>query len=101
MNGGVIKDLLKVLGHGTRAVGRVTHSAGGGAGLVGSGLKGTGRGLDSVSQMGYGVPTAAALGLGAAGAAVAPKVPRPNVNLRSPLDVDFSYKTRNPIEVNW
>lgn len=101
LKGGVIKDLLKVLGHGTRGVGRITHGAGGGAGLVGTGLKSTGQGLKQVSQMGYGVPTAAALGLGAAGAAVAPTVPLPSVNFRSPLDVDFNYRTRNPIEVNW
>jgi hypothetical protein len=54
-----------------------------------------------VADTGYGVPTAAAAGLLAGTATVMPKLPLPSVNLRNPLDVDFNYKVRNPVQVSW
>lgn len=101
LKGGILRDILQTLGHGTRAGGRAINAVSTGAGMAGTGMKATQEGLKRVSQMGYGVPTAAAVGLGTGAAALAPKVPLPSVNLRSPIDLDFSYKTRNPIEVNW
>ena len=101
INPGILRDILKTLGHGTRAGGRAVNAVSSGAGMAGKGMKATQEGLKRVSQMGYGVPTAAAIGLGAGASAIAPKLPLPSISLHSPIDLDFSYKTRNPVEVNW
>jgi hypothetical protein len=99
LQGGILKDLLNVAGHGTRAVGRVLNTTGSGAGLLGKGLQGAGSGLGQVSQMGYGVPTLAAAGLGYGASAVAPDVPTPTVRFQNP--VDFNFSLRKPVDVQW
>jgi hypothetical protein len=96
-----LRDLYGMVGHGSRLSGSAVRGVGHATNMAGEGLQAAGRGLNALSQTSYGVPTLAAAGLLGGTAAVAPKLPLPNVKLRSPVDLDFSYKTRNPIEVNW
>jgi hypothetical protein len=69
--------------------------------MAGEGLQAVGKGVNMLGSAQYGVPTLAAAGLLGGTAAVAPKLPLPNVRFQSPLDVDFSYKTRKPVEFEW
>lgn len=96
-----LRDVYALLGHGTRLGGSAVRGVGHATNLAGEGLQLAGRGLNQLSQAQYGVPTLAAAGLLGGTAAVAPKLPLPNVSFQSPLDVDFSYKTRRPVNFEW
>ena len=96
-----MRDLYAVLGHGTRFGGSAVRGMGHATNLAGEGLQAVGRGLGELAQAQYGVPTLAAAGLLGGTAAVAPKVPLPGLKFQSPLDVNFSYKTRKPVEFEW
>lgn len=89
-----VSDVLKMLGYTGRMAGRGIESSGGGAGLVGKGFDLLGQGLNRVSNVGYGVPTATAIGLGGAGSAagvlqnpirIAPQ--KDHIDVRSPVTV--------------
>lgn len=95
------RDIRGVLGHGMRLGGSAVRGAGHAVNLAGEGLQAVGKGVRAVGDAPLGVPTLAAAGLLGGTAAVAPKLPLPNVRFQSPLDVDFSYKTRKPVEFEW
>lgn len=102
--GGLTKDLAGAAGLTTRAGGRVARYAGQGLDLAGRGLGAAGRGMSNLAEAGYGIPTAAALGLGYAGMTALPRMPgptlpRPNVRFNWPIEVDVNY--RRPVDVNW
>lgn len=59
-----LSDALKALGYTGRMAGKAFETSGGGAGLVNKGLHWTGNKLDDISRIGYGLPTATALGIG-------------------------------------
>lgn len=63
----VADDALKFLGYGARETGRLVETTGGGAGLVGSGLQALSKGLHGVANVGKGLPTLTAGGLGYGG----------------------------------
>lgn len=95
------RDIRGVLGHGMRLTGSAVRGGGHAVNLAGEGMQAVGKGLNMLGDAQYGVPTLAAAGLLGGTAAVAPKLPLPNVKFQSPLDVDFSYKTRKPVEFEW
>jgi hypothetical protein len=94
-----IRDAAQATGHALRATGSVVGGTGGGVGMVGKGMNAAGQGLKRVSQMGYGIPTAAAIPV-AAGAAMAAKPFVPNVGVQNPI-ANMSANLRSPITVNW
>lgn len=103
-SGGVFKDLGRAAGLTTRAGGRMARGAGHVVNYAGKGLNAVGQGLEGVANTGYGVPTAAALGLGYGAYSVAPslpipRLPVPNVRFNWPVDVDVNY--RKPVEFGW
>jgi hypothetical protein len=95
-----IRDVTQAAGHAMRATGSAIGGTGGGVGLVGKGMNAAGQGLKRVSQMGYGIPTAAAIPV-AAGAAMAAKPFVPNVGLQNPVEASANVNFRNPITLNW
>lgn len=62
-----VRDMLRMLGYGTKTFGRGVTSSGGGANIIGGGFNLLDKGLKRVADVGYGVPTAATFGLGGAG----------------------------------
>lgn len=95
------RDIRGLLGHGMRLGGSVARGAGHGVNLAGEGLQAVGKGVNMLGSAQYGVPTLAAAGLLGGTAAVGPKLPLPNVRFQSPVDLNFSYKTRKPVEFEW
>ena len=95
-----IRDVTQAAGHALRGASSVVGGAGGGAGLVGKGMNAAGQGLKRVSQMGYGIPTAAAIPV-AAGAVMAAKPFVPNVGLQNPVQASGNVNFRSPVTVNW
>ena len=100
-NTGAFRDLLSTLGHGGRLAGRTARGFGHATNYAGEAMQMGGRGLAQLSESSYGIPTLAAAGLLGGTAAVAPKLPLPGVKFRSPIDVDFKYKTKKPVEFEW
>jgi hypothetical protein len=98
---GVSRDLMALLGHGVRLGGRTARGAGHVTNFAGDALQFGGRQLENLAGAHYGVPTLAAAGLLGGTAAVAPKLPLPGVKLKSPIDINFGYKTQNPVEFEW
>jgi len=84
-----------------RLTGSAVRGGGHAVNLAGEGMQAVGKGVNMLGDAQYGVPTLAAAGLLGGTAAVAPKLPLPNVRFQSPLDVNFSYKTRKPVEFEW
>jgi hypothetical protein len=62
-----LRDLVRMVGYATKTTGKGVTSSGGGANIIGGGFNLLGKGLKGVGNVGYGVPTAATLGLGGAG----------------------------------
>lgn len=61
------RDMLRMLGYGTKTVGRGVSTSGGGANILSGGFNLLDKGLKRVADVGYGLPTAATFGLGGAG----------------------------------
>lgn len=93
------RDLLRMLGYGTKTFGKGVTSSGGGANIVGGGLKLLDKGFKRVGEFGYGAPTAATLGLGGAGfqagvlqnpVRIAPEAD--HIDVRSPVTLPASVR---------
>jgi hypothetical protein len=95
------RDLRGVLGHGMRLTGSAIRGGGHAVNMAGEGLQAVGRGVRAVGDAPAGLPTLAAAGLLGGAATVAPKLPLPGVKFQSPLDINFSYKTQKPVELEW
>lgn len=89
-----LSDIVKMLGHATRSTGRVVENTGGGAGLLSSGFNALGKGLNRVADVGKGLPTLAAGGLGYGGVQagvlqnpvnVSPRSDHIDIDLKSPV----------------
>jgi len=100
-NTGAYGDVMPALGYGGRLAGRTARGVGHATNFVGNAMQTGGRGLAQLADTSYGVPTLAAAGLLGGTAAVAPRLPIPGVRLRSPIDVNFNYKTQRPVEFEW
>lgn len=100
-NTGMYGDVMSALGFGGRAAGRATRGVGHVTDFAGKALQAGGRGLSQLAETSYGVPSLVAAGLLGGTASVAPKLPLPGVKFRSPIDVDFNYKTQRPVELEW
>lgn len=98
---GFYGDLMSALGYGGRAAGRATRGVGHVTDYAGKALQAGGRGLSQLADKSYGVPSLVAAGLLGGTATVAPKIPLPGVRFQSPIDVDFNYRTRRPVEFEW
>jgi hypothetical protein len=100
-NTGMYGDVMSALGFGGRAAGRAARGVGHVTDFAGKALQAGGRGLSQLADTSYGVPSLVAAGLLGGTASVAPKLPLPGVKFRSPIDVDFNYKTQRPVELEW
>jgi hypothetical protein len=100
-NTGMYGDVMSALGFGGRAAGRATRGVGHVTDYAGRGLQAAGRGLSQLADTSYGLPSLVAAGLLGGTASVAPKLPLPGVKFRSPIDVDFKYRTQRPVEFEW
>lgn len=98
---GFYGDLMSALGYGGRAAGRGARGVGHVTDYAGRALQAGGKRLSQLADTPYGVPTLTAAGLLSGAATVAPKLPLPGVKFRSPIDINFDYKTRNPVELEW
>jgi hypothetical protein len=96
-----MRDIRGLLGHGMRLGGSTMRGVGHGVNLAGEGLQAVGKGVNMLGSAQYGVPTLAAAWLLGGTAAVGPKLPLPNVRFKSPLDIDFRYRTQKPVEFEW
>lgn len=94
-----VSDVLKMLGYTGRVAGKGFEASGGGAGLVNKGLNWAGNRLDDIAGVGYGAPTATAIGLGGAGSAagvlqnpirIAPQ--KDHIDVRSPVTLPPSIR---------
>ena len=61
------RDLIRMLGYGTKTLGKGVTTSGGGANIIGGGFNLLDKGLKRVGNFGYGAPTLGTLGLGGAG----------------------------------
>lgn len=100
-NTGMYGDVMSMLGYGGRAAGRGARGVGHVTDYAGKALQAGGRGLARLADTSYGLPSLVAAGLLGGTASVAPKLPLPGVKLRSPINFNFDYQTRNPVELEW
>jgi hypothetical protein len=100
-NTGMYGDVMSLLGYGGRAAGRATRGVGHVTDYAGRAMQAGGRGLAQLADTSYGVPSLVAAGLLGGTSTVAPQLPLPGVKLRSPIDINFNYRTQRPVELEW